>query len=106
MSKDAAKNFANCWHNLGSEASDSLQEDIKREPRLALDGGEDDLDFYRRILKDAPNFLVDGGVLAVEVGINRAAAVKTLFERANLTNTEIVKDLSGIERVIAGRKSS
>ena len=106
MSKDAAKNFANCWHNLGSEASDSLQAEVKREPRLALDGGEDGLDFYRRILNDAPRFLVDGGILAVEVGINRAAAVKTLFERANLTNTEIVKDLSGIERVIAGRKSS
>ena len=91
---------------ISTNELETLQAEVKREPRLALDGGEDGLNFYRRILNDAPRFLVDGGVLAVEVGIHRAAAVKTLFERANLTDTEIVKDLSGIERVVAGRKSS
>ena len=91
---------------ISTNELETLQAEVKREPRLALDGGEDGLNFYRRILNDAPRFLVDGGILAVEVGINRVAAVKTLFERANLTDTEIVKDLSRIERVVAGRKSS
>ena len=62
------------------------------------------MNFYRRITSDAPKFLVDGGLLAVEVGINQAAAVKTLFTENNFVDVEIVKDLAGIERVVAGRK--
>ena len=83
---------------------DSLQAEVKREPRLALDGGEDGLNFYRRIISDAKKFLVDGGLLAVEVGLNQSAAVKNLFEREKFFDTEILKDLAGIERIVAGRK--
>ena len=83
---------------------ETLQTEVKKEPRLALDGGEDGLNFYRRIISDAPKFLVDGGFLAVEVGINQAAAVKTLMERENFIDVKIFKDLSGTERVVIGRK--
>ena len=83
---------------------ETLQEEVRREPRLALDGGADGLNFYRRIISDAPKFLVDGGLLAVEVGLNQAAAVKNLFERENFSDAEIFKDLAGIERVVAARK--
>ena len=83
---------------------ETLQEEVQREPRLALDGGADGLNFYRQIISDAPKFLVDGGLLAVEVGINQSAAVKNLFERENFFDTEILKDLAGIKRVVAGRK--
>lgn len=82
---------------------ETLQSEVQREPRLALDGGEDGLNFYRRITSDAPRFLVDGGLLAVEVGINQSAAVKNLFEAANFIDVEIYNDLAGIERVIVGR---
>lgn len=81
----------------------SLQAEVQREPQLALDGGEDGLNFYRRIISDAPQFLVDGGVLAVEIGINQASPVKKLFEAANFIDIEIFKDLAGIERVVIGK---
>lgn len=81
---------------------ETLQAEVQHEPRLALDGGEDGLNFYRRIIFDAPKFLVDGGALAVEVGINQAVAVKALFEQNNFVDVEIIKDLAGIERVVVG----
>ena len=76
-----------------------LQDEVKREPTLALDGGVDGLNFYRRIVDDAPNFLFSGGFLAVEIDINQASAVKNLFAK-NFTNIEIIRDLAGIERVV------
>ena len=80
-----------------------LQIEVKREPQLALDGGEYGLRFYRRIISDAPRFLADGGLLAVEIGINQADSVKNLFEQANFNDIMILNDLSGIERIVAGR---
>ena len=82
----------------------NLQIEVKCEPQSALDGGTDGLNFYRRILSDAPRFLVSGGLLAVEIGINQAEAVKDLFRAANFIDVEILKDLAGIERVVAGKK--
>ena len=79
----------------------TLQDEVKIEPQIALDGGIDGLDFYRRIVDDAPNFLFSGGFLAVEIGINQADAVKNLFAK-NFTDIEIIRDLSNIERVVAG----
>ncbi len=80
----------------------TLQKEVKSEPQRALDGGADGLSFYRRIISDAPRFLVDGGLLAVEIGINQASSVKKLFEAANFSDITILKDLSGIDRVVAG----
>lgn len=80
---------------------ETLQREVKSEPQLALDGGEDGLNFYRRIISDAPRFLVDGGLLAVEVGINQASAVRKLFEATNFVDIEVLKDLAGIERIVA-----
>lgn len=82
---------------------ETLQTEVKKEPRLALDGGADGLNFYRRIISDAPRFLIDGGLLAVEIGISQASAVKNLFEAANLAEVTILNDLAGIERVVAGK---
>ena len=80
---------------------ETLLAEVKREPRLALDGGEDGLNFYRRIISGAPKFLSARGILAFEVGINQAAAVKNLMA-ANFADVKIFKDLAGIERVVAG----
>ncbi len=82
---------------------ETLQAEVKSEPRLALDGGADGLNFYRRIISDAPRFLTTGGLLAVEVGINQAAAVKALMTAANFIDVEIFKDLAGLERIVAGK---
>ena len=81
----------------------TLQEEVQREPKLALDGGADGLNFYRRILCDAPSFLVDGGLLAVEIGINQSSVVKNLFLAAGFVDVEVIKDLAGLERVVIGR---
>lgn len=83
----------------------SLQAEVTREPRLALDGGTDGLKFYRRIIFDAPKFLSTGGLLAVEVGLNQSAAVKNLLAAdGRFAPAETWRDLSGIERVVAATK--
>lgn len=74
-----------------------------KEPRTALAGGKDGLDFYRRLTADAPAHLKDGGFLAVEVGIHQAAPVATLAVPA-FSRTEILKDYVGIERVVIAWK--
>ena len=81
----------------------TLQPEVQTEPKLALDGGDDGLNFYRRIISDAPKFLATGGLLAVEIGINQSTAVKNLFARAGFVDVEILRDLSGIERVVSAK---
>lgn len=73
------------------------------EPHLALDGGRDGLALYRRLATDAPALLRDGGMFAVEVGINEARDVAALMEaHPRIVRTEIHRDLGGIERVVVG----
>ena len=79
----------------------TLQDEVQREPIIALDGGFDGLNFYRRIVDETPDFLVDGGFLAVEIGINQSNAVKNLISK-NFSDIEIFFDLSNIERVVCG----
>lgn len=76
----------------------SLQAEVKREPALALDGGADGLDFYRRISRDYAAHLNPGGTLLMEVGAGQAADVAAMFLK-----TEIIKDICGIERVVVVR---
>lgn len=78
---------------------DGLQSEVKNfEPRLALDGGADGLDFYRVIANNAKDFLKANGTLLLEVGIDQAESVKTLLGVDY--RTEIIKDLSGIDRIV------
>ena len=80
-----------------------MPEVCRYEPHLALDGGHDGLDIYRRLAADAPPMLKDGGVLAVEVGIGEAHDVAALMEaHPRIVRTEIHRDLGGIERVVVG----
>ena len=73
------------------------------EPHLALDGGADGLNIYRRLMADAPTLLKEGGAVAVEVGIDEAAAVAALaMAHPRIVRTETLKDLGGIERVVVG----
>ncbi|MFA6849903.1 MAG: peptide chain release factor N(5)-glutamine methyltransferase [Selenomonadaceae bacterium] len=71
------------------------------EPHMALAGGRDGLDFYRRLVREGAPKLKNGGFLAFEVGIHQAKAVAALAENEVLLGkTEIIKDYAGIERVV------
>lgn len=79
-----------------------LQEEVKREPMTALDGGDDGLLFYRAIAEKWVPHLKKGGFMAVEIGYDQAAAVSELFSAAGLENVGVCKDLGGNERVVFG----
>ena len=70
------------------------------EPRLALDGGEDGLGFYRRLAADAPRFLKAGGWLAVEFGDGQAADLLKIFGHRPWSDAEVRKDDTGRERML------
>jgi len=75
------------------------------EPRLALDGGPDGLDAYRRLAPEILNVLVPGGLFAVEVGLGQAPAVRELFAHAGAVNLTVHRDLSDRDRIVAGERS-
>ena len=76
------------------------------EPHLALDGGEDGLMVYRRLIPDSLAFLVEGGWLAVEIGSTQHVEVIDLFERTgSFADVRMVRDGAGHTRVIVGRKA-
>ena len=81
-----------------------LQREVQREPRLALDGGGDGLEFYRRIAADAPEHLNPGGSIYLEVGAGQADAVRALLtERMECAEAGAINDLNGIPRVVWAR---
>jgi release factor glutamine methyltransferase len=84
---------------------DSLQPEVRDfEPREALDGGADGLDFYRSIIPDATDHLNPGGWLLFEVGIGQAKRVLELFtQTGRFEELFTAKDPAGIERVVGGR---
>lgn len=74
-----------------------------KEPHTALSGGQDGLDFYRRLANEAPAMLVPGGFTAFEVGIHQAGDVAALLKANPLIGrTEILPDYAGIDRVVVG----
>ena len=79
---------------------ESLQPEVLFEPRLALDGGDDGLDYYRRLIASAVTVLVPGGALLMELGIHEANPVSDLLYTSGYTRVQIRKDLDGIERMI------
>lgn len=77
---------------------------IGYEPKSALYGGFDGLTFYRRIITEAPERLSKGGFLLLEMGFGQSQSIRGLVERdKRYTDITILKDYSGIERVISGR---
>ena len=78
-----------------------LMEEVRGfEPLLALDGGADGLDFYRRIIKDARDFLKPGGWLGLEIGYDPREAVEELLRRQGFIKTETLQDLAGLDRTV------
>ncbi len=80
-----------------------LQDEVRlHDPRIALDGKEDGLYFYRRIVKDSVSFIKDGGSLIFEIGWDQGKDVAELMTEHGYENVTIKKDLSGLDRVAAG----
>lgn len=82
-----------------SAVVDSLSADVRGEPRIALDGGEDGLDLIRRIVRESPSLLDQGGRILIESGFDQGAEIAQLMERAGLRDIRSYRDLAGLERV-------
>jgi len=79
----------------------TLQPEIKYwEPLSALDGGVDGLDFYRKLIPVATQFLKDDGLIILELGYDQPSTVADVFKSSGYTEVEIIKDYAGIKRVI------
>ena len=72
------------------------------EPKMALDGGEDGLVFYRRIAKEAKAVLLPGARLYLEIGYDQGESVKDIFQKEGYEAMEVFPDLSGNPRVLRG----
>ena len=83
---------------------DALQKEVQYEPLLALDGGEDGLDIYRRIAKEAPAHLKPEGYVYLEVGIGQSDAVLQMVrENIDCAESGVINDLNGVPRVVWAR---
>jgi release factor glutamine methyltransferase len=80
----------------------TLPKDVKNEPQIALNGGQDGLQFYRRIVSKAHRFLKPGGRIILEIGWNQADDVSLLLGKTGYRDIKIIKDYAGFDRVVSG----
>ena len=86
---------------IPTEEIDTLMKDVAHfEPKLALNGGKDGLDFYRKIAQKAPTLLKPNGFIFVEIGESQAKDVTKIFGENELKNISVIKDYSGNDRVV------
>ena len=82
----------------------TLQEEVKKEPKLALDGGKDGLDFYNRIIKEAKEVLKPNGIIIFEIGYDQLDDIKHIVnENKEYKMLESFKDYGGNDRVVICR---
>ena len=93
---------ANPPYIVRDEIQELMPEITEHEPHLALDGGSDGMDFYRRIVKEATGYLYKGGRLLMEFDDSQAGSVKEMMQATGFSEIEIHKDLAGLKRVIEG----
>lgn len=88
---------------IKSAEIDGLMPEVKdHDPHAALDGGEDGLFFYRKITEKAGEHLPGGGMLFYEIGWDQGEAVKNILEENGFREIQIIKDFSGLDRVVFG----
>lgn len=88
---------------IRTEVIEELEEEVKlHDPMIALDGKEDGLYFYRKIIAECPNYLKKSGKLYFEIGHDQGAAVKTLMIERGFDDVTVKKDLAGLDRVVFG----
>lgn len=91
---------------IPSKVVDTLMPEVRdQEPRLALDGKEDGLFFYRRIMEQAMEYLEDEGYVFFEIGFDQAEDVRQILVDAGLEQIVVKQDLAGLDRVIYGKKN-
>ena len=91
---------------IRSETIGELAPEVRiHEPRMALDGGDDGLYFYKRIIPEAADYLRTGGMLFLEIGYDQAEQVGALMKDAGYYEVRIIKDYGGNDRIVCGIKS-
>jgi release factor-specific protein-(glutamine-N5) methyltransferase len=86
---------------------ETLMDDVKNyEPHTALAGGEEGMNFYKRIVDESVNVLEKDGILAFEIGHDQGEKVKNLMENKGYCDVKIIKDLAGLDRVVIGNLNS
>ena len=84
---------------------EGLMEEVKdHDPRIALDGHEDGLFFYRKIIQEGKNFLKKKGWMIFEIGYDQGNDVSELLRNSGFTDVQVRKDMAGLDRVVLGRK--
>ena len=88
---------------IPTKVIETLMPEVREhEPRLALDGSEDGLLFYRRIIEGSRVHLKGGGMLFFEIGYDQGEAVSELMELAGFIEVQVTKDYAGLDRVVSG----
>lgn len=88
---------------IASAEVDRLMPEVRdHEPRMALDGTEDGLHFYRRIIEEAGKHLVSSGMLFFEIGYDQGQAVSELMRTEGYCEVQVVQDYAGLDRVVLG----
>ena len=86
----------------------TLSKEVQQEPKIALDGGEDGLFFYNKILKEASSYLKSKGYLVLEIGYNQANALLKIADQTKkwkIVTLQAIKDLGGNDRVLVFQKN-
>ncbi|MBO4409756.1 MAG: peptide chain release factor N(5)-glutamine methyltransferase [Spirochaetales bacterium] len=89
---------------IRSSVIPTLEAQVRREPDIALDGGEDGLEFVRAIASQAGIFLEDCGFLFMEIGYDQGQDAAGIFRASGLRDVTVIRDLGGNDRVVRGRK--
>lgn len=88
---------------IASAEVEKLMPEVRdHEPRMALDGTEDGLYFYRRIIEEAGKYLVSSGMLFFEIGYDQGQAVSELMRTEGYCDVQVVQDYAGLDRVVFG----
>ena len=90
--------------NINEEDMKQLEEQVKKEPDLALYGGKDGLDFYKKIASKGKEFLKRKGYILFEIGYDQKNSVSQILKENEYTKIKCISDLNGIDRVIIGKK--
>ena len=89
---------------IRTDVIDTLSEEVKNEPHLALDGKEDGLYFYRKIIKEAKEYLNKNGIIFFEIGFDQKEDVMNLFKENGYINIYSKKDYGQNDRIVVGMK--